>query len=540
MKKNITVNMFGVLYSMDEDAYELLNSYFDNMRSYFASREGGDEIADDIEARVAELMNDLLAAGANAISMEDVRDIITRVGNPEEMCGGLDDFSASGAGDAAVDGEPQATGKKVKKLYRDVDYKILGGVFSGFGCYFGINPLWLRLAAVILGFVSYGVVFVIYLIAWALIPPAVTPAQRLEMKGDPVNLGNIRDEIMSGTRMAVNSRASRSIASGASKALVHLLRVAAYLMGLAVVAASGVGLIALLASVVWVLFVPSQSMAIDSAFIPHIYSILPPWMVVLTAVSAIVVLVIPLIAGVHTLSRVSRGGRSMSAVAVWVCIIGWILAMACCIGVGATVGTEVSKTEQLHHRQMMERRATRQTEMLASSGWKLVKSVNVNSSYFGCGEHYSGETKIWYPEAGNNDAMMIYEIERGVKVAPGRYTLEAVSRTDGNGCEIFAVNGAGERFAAPVPVCGRSGGSVWATAKEAVENDSLPEVDRERLKRMFEVHGKKGYGWSRVRIDGVTVGSDSLLTYGVTNDSPVRTWDGSTLSATSFELIRTE
>lgn len=69
MKRNITVNMFGTLYPMDEDAYELLKRYTDNMRAYFHNQEGGDEIADDIEARIAELMNEMLATGAKAVGI---------------------------------------------------------------------------------------------------------------------------------------------------------------------------------------------------------------------------------------------------------------------------------------------------------------------------------------------------------------------------------------------------------------------------------------------------------------------------------------
>lgn len=90
MKKNITINMYGTLYAIDEDACKLLESYLDNMKSYFAKRDGGDEIADDIEHRVAEILSDLKAQGVEAISVQHVQDIISRVGNPEEMDDGSD------------------------------------------------------------------------------------------------------------------------------------------------------------------------------------------------------------------------------------------------------------------------------------------------------------------------------------------------------------------------------------------------------------------------------------------------------------------
>ena len=85
MKKNITINLFGQLYAIDEDAYELLKKYEDTLRAYFSKQEGGDEIADDIEHRVAELLSELKEQGYEAICIEQVQDIIGRIGNPEQM-----------------------------------------------------------------------------------------------------------------------------------------------------------------------------------------------------------------------------------------------------------------------------------------------------------------------------------------------------------------------------------------------------------------------------------------------------------------------
>lgn len=85
MKENIQVNLFGTIYHMDKDAYELLKKYEDNMRQYFSRREDGDEIADDIEHRVAELIEDLRQNGTEAITIEHVEDIIRRIGRPEDL-----------------------------------------------------------------------------------------------------------------------------------------------------------------------------------------------------------------------------------------------------------------------------------------------------------------------------------------------------------------------------------------------------------------------------------------------------------------------
>ena len=85
MKKNITINLCGRLFSIDEDAYMMLSTYEQSLRNYFRSREGDEEIADDIEERIAELFEELKQGGTEAITIEHVTEIIHRIGRPEEM-----------------------------------------------------------------------------------------------------------------------------------------------------------------------------------------------------------------------------------------------------------------------------------------------------------------------------------------------------------------------------------------------------------------------------------------------------------------------
>lgn len=95
MKKNININLFGTLYAIDEDACTLLENYLDNMRSYFAKRDGGDEIYDDIEHRVAEHLWSLKENGMTAIDIDTVKQIISSIGNPDEMESGVEETAES-------------------------------------------------------------------------------------------------------------------------------------------------------------------------------------------------------------------------------------------------------------------------------------------------------------------------------------------------------------------------------------------------------------------------------------------------------------
>ena len=108
MKKNININLFGTLYAIDEDACTLLENYLDNMRSYFAKRDGGDEIFDDIEHRVAEHLWSLKESGMTAIDIDTVKQIISSIGNPDEMESGVEeaaDSKTEETSDAETDSE---------------------------------------------------------------------------------------------------------------------------------------------------------------------------------------------------------------------------------------------------------------------------------------------------------------------------------------------------------------------------------------------------------------------------------------------------
>lgn len=193
MKKNITINLFGSLYCIDEDAYELLKKYEENMRSYFMRQEGGEEIADDIEHRVAELFNEMKTNGVEAVTIEHVEDIIRRIGNPEDLEGESVEASQETVA------ETEAMGIKKRKLFRGSDDVLLGGVMSGLSCYFGgADPLPWRIGMVLLTVFSSGFFAIAYLVLWAFLPQARTPEDRLRMQGKIVTPENLSEEIMNG------------------------------------------------------------------------------------------------------------------------------------------------------------------------------------------------------------------------------------------------------------------------------------------------------------------------------------------------------
>ncbi|MBQ2044769.1 MAG: hypothetical protein II261_08030, partial [Bacteroidaceae bacterium] len=124
MKKNITINLSGQLYAIDEDAYQILKSYLDSMESYFLRQEGGDEIAEDIKNRVSELLWERKENGQQAVDIETVKAIIKQIGNPSE----IDDTNYGHGPEEPGKTNIPTQEKEKRHLYRDKQDKILGGV----------------------------------------------------------------------------------------------------------------------------------------------------------------------------------------------------------------------------------------------------------------------------------------------------------------------------------------------------------------------------------------------------------------------------
>lgn len=551
MKRNITVNIFGSLYPMDEDAYAMLNAYIANMRDYFSRQPDGKEIADDIEGRVAELMSELRQNGTEAISIEHIEDIINRIGKPEQFEEEEEIVSQ------AIPPIPPKTAKK--KLYRDPEHKILGGVFGGFGCYLGVNPLWLRMAYILLivgFFVNMPYTFTIilliisaYLVCWGSIPLAANPAERLQMKGEQVNLSNMCDEFLTSTREMLSRQYEMNKDGKLTAGVISILKWCVYAVGILLIAVCVAGVIGLLIAVVCAVAAPWGNLRgiIDDDFpILVILDSNPSWLIWTSTISIIVLLVITLYLLAHFTLRILGRVRPLSNALRIISLVVWLIALVFSAASITKIVSNININYLPKHRTDWEKskaeqivaRKERQAKQLKEAGWTVCKDNNIQY-YVNKGEHFSGNRGLTYLDAAmRHDGLgMEYEAVRTQKVAPGIYRLEAKGRANGEGAEIFAVDGHGTRLHAPIPVCGNVGGSVWKNAQLALDSDTtnlLP--NRNYLEQLRNVNNSQGYGWSDIEITDIYVGPDSLLVYGVSNLSEEKTWDGTWLSATSFEL----
>jgi len=187
MKKTFTVNIRGIVFHIDEDAYEVLNDYLQSIKQYFAKTEGGDEIISDIETRIAEMLRNSIGDEKQVITLDDIEKVIEVIGQPSEFGGEPEDETAWQ--------QKSEKSKTIKRLYRNPDRSILGGVCGGLGAYFHTDPVWFRLAFVIFSLPGLGTPLLIYVILWIVIPEARTVAEKLQMKGEKVNISNIEKSI---------------------------------------------------------------------------------------------------------------------------------------------------------------------------------------------------------------------------------------------------------------------------------------------------------------------------------------------------------
>lgn len=188
MNKTVNINLAGIFFHIDEDAYAKLQHYLDAIKRSLSGTNGRDEIINDIEARIAELFSEKIQNERQVIGTKEVDEVIAVMGQPEDYM--LDE--------ELFEDEPSYTQTRGKKLFRDTENSYIGGVSSGLGHFLGINAIWLRIAWILLTIFSTGAFILIYIALWIFVPEAKTTADKLAMRGEPVTISNIERKIREG------------------------------------------------------------------------------------------------------------------------------------------------------------------------------------------------------------------------------------------------------------------------------------------------------------------------------------------------------
>ena len=334
MKKTFNINLGGIVFHIDEDAYDLLDKYLSNLRIHFSKEEGAEEIVHDMELRISELFSERLNEKKQVVTLKDVEEIIAQMGKPEE-------FSDDTTQDT---NEYIKEEKGPKRLFRDPDNKVIGGVCSGIAAYLGWDVTAVRIIfiALALPFILNGSlilngVVIAYIIAWIIIPEANTATEKLSMKGMKVNVENIGKTVTDGFEKVndyVKSDKPRSILHKIGEAIVSV--VGFLVKAVLVIAAICFTPVLFILLVVCFSLLMAAIGVIGSlpAFFYHAMPVVD-WSVVtsspvpttLLAVSGIMVIGIPIVGFIHFLMSTFGGWKAMPFAARMTLLVLWLIAL---------------------------------------------------------------------------------------------------------------------------------------------------------------------------------------------------------------------
>lgn len=587
------MNLCGRLYQIDEDAYELLNQYTETLRNYFLKQEDGKEIADDIEERIAELLDDLKAQGFEAITIEQVQEIIMQIGQVEEITSDEKEEADKENAEGSENQENADKAKKPvekKKFYCDSQNKMLAGVLAGCAQYFGGNVNLWRWGYVILSFLWWffnggGGLFALpfaapigieimlipfmllciplfllpvlpYVLVAIIAPSTKTAEDVLRMKGKEVNPQNLAEEI---TEHTLNKDKN-------SKTFWDIM-VGIITLGLSFL----LSIIFIIILCVFVAFLVASDIVADEFMGIHYVELVP------SIKEGIIMCGILLIANVGILlycclhATISSLGKNTPSMSNKQRLIWFLLWVASVVGfVGCTVYTS-SKYAKRYEIYRAEKRietdaytkahthygfffSDKDWEFFQKEGWMMETAKNCDR-YTYSGEYMTGEDSVRYLDEHDEYNPVIYTANKKVLAEPGLYRLSAAVRASNTGKFIYIMtsdsiidnDGNVEQqedkiMICEIPVNYNVGGNIWEEVKEGtgdlVVKELVNRLPTRKRNKIRAANNGQGFGWSYIYINDFRVNTTTWLTYGVTTDESITGVPASTgwFSATDFVL----
>lgn len=587
MKKNIQINLCGRLYQIDEDAYELLSHYTETLRNYFMKQEGGSEIADDIEQRIAELFDELMGNGTQAITIENVQSIISQIGD-------LKDITEGDEQDAKEKNSTYQQTQKAthlhemlnkKKYYRDTFHSVFFGVLSGAAHYFGTGANTLRWLFVLLcigwgifvtivSAVFWGPFFFIfipvalvpeiaYFILGLCIPAASTPEESLKMKGVPVTPENLTSEVkqqnMPYTKK--NDLSGWNIFTG--------------IMSIIIAICTGISFIGCIitASILFTVLSREIPEFLDGDVVLGWTSERTTFFfyLLIACVTMILSVGIVLYCSIHSSLSSFKKAKPMSNLQRILWALGWVAALTVSI---VFIILSVSSYEHLEDMQREAIEAERETQrqqyirddgfyhnntdwnFLQDGRWNVVVDEGWGDGQR-CtysGEYMDGNVDKRYLDVYCDDTPAKVLIQRYDSLQPGTYRLSAVVKANDEHKCVFAILGSDNKIRlAEIPVYEAEGGPVHHVASvmlqdsfdievsnpdEVLAFEMLKSKTQTTLQKIADANWGNGYGWSYVVIDDLVVKQPCSITYGVTTLEEYTGMEPTTgwFSATDFKI----
>ncbi len=436
MNKTISINLGGFFFHIDEDAYQKLSRYFDAVKRSL-SPDGRDEIMKDIESRIAELFQERIQNDKQVIGLVEIDAVIGIMGQPEDYK--IDEETTNSYNVNTFNSKSAA-----KKLYRDKENSIIGGVASGFGHYFNIDPVWIRLLFVIIVVAGFGSPILIYLILMIIIPEAVTTSQKLEMKGEEITISNIERKVKEGIddiadkigsidhqKIAENTKQSINKTGNALGNFFSIVfNIFTKLIGVIIVVFSSISLVAFCIAAIFMIF--STNMP-DNFLLNNIETPIgletPMW---IQGILVLFVFGIPffflLILGLKLLVN---NLKSIGNIAKYTLLATWIIAMGIAISLGVNEVSQIA----------FEGKTVQKQELILNPTDTLYIKFK-NNDFYSKSVHHETDFKITQDENNkeiiysNNVSIEIMETESSVaylqveKLAKGKSAEDARKRAE--------------------------------------------------------------------------------------------------------------
>lgn len=323
MKRTLSINLSGLEFTIDEDAYQNLNEYLRKLESHFTEEEKK-EILSDIEQRISELLTGRLGSKRKIVDIEDINYVIQTLGNPDEFEDENSDTSP--AGDAAT----EKRNIKHRKYYRDTENQILGGVASGLASYLGWDVTIIRLILILILIVGFGYIIPAYLIVWLVAPAATSTAQKLEMKGIEPSIENIRKYIQS----EEFKTSAKSIGNRLGQIFMWFCRFIAIFVGIFLT-------ITFMAIIVGIIFALIFMILSGGVFINNFFPYLSVPQFMILAVTTLLCLIIPIAGLIKLTIRLVRNKKeatttkhsALNWILIGVWIVSFITLIACIVSI---------------------------------------------------------------------------------------------------------------------------------------------------------------------------------------------------------------
>lgn len=332
MEKTININISGILFQIDEEAYGVLRDYLQAINNRFRNVQGGAETVEDIESRIAEIFQSQKGT-AGTVSLSNVEAMVAIIGKPEDF-----DINEAEPGTGSYTSAQQR-----KRMYRNPDDKIISGVCGGLGAYLNTDPVLFRILFVIFS-LTYGIGFLLYLALWIAIPPASTDARKREMYGSSYPSVVAFHQKSEGSHIPGASDYNRGyyntsrigsalneIFRAIGRVFFIVLRILLIILGVTLVITGALIILALVMLVIFKYPVSISNGSMDmtlinfSDFLKYIVNpALVPWIIALS----LIIVIIPLIAMVYWGVKMIFWFRAKDGILSLVGFVVWIILIA--------------------------------------------------------------------------------------------------------------------------------------------------------------------------------------------------------------------